>query len=305
MPPDAGAAGAARCGVVALLGLPNAGKSTLVNALAGHKLAITAPKAQTTRQRLLAIAMADQTQLLLVDTPGVFEPRRRLDRAMVADALEAAQDADRILLLLDSKAGLTAAARALIERAAAMPAPVILVLNKIDLVPRPGLLALAAEANAIHPFPATFMVSALTGDGLCDLRDALAAAMPEGPFLYPPDQLTNAPARALAAELTREQLVLQLGAELPYATAVLPETFEERPDGSALIRQQILVERNGQKAIVLGRGGARIRAIGTAARKAIAEALGHPVQLILHVRVEPGWPDDAARLRELGFRRAG
>jgi GTP-binding protein Era len=299
MPPEG--AGPTRCGIVTLLGAPNAGKSTLLNALVGQKLAIVTPKVQTTRQRLLGIALHGTTQLLLADTPGIFEPRRRLDRAMVADAWEAARDADRLLLVLDAKAGLTPEARRLLERLPPTP-PAFLVLNKIDLVPRERLLQLTAEANAGHPFAATFMVSALSGDGVPDLAAALAAAMPEGPWLYPEDQLTDAPARALAAELTREQLVLQLGAELPYATAILPEAFEERPDGSALIRQQILVERDSQKAIVLGKGGARIRAIGEAARHAITAALARPVHLLLHVRVEPGWPGNPALLKDLGFR---
>lgn len=294
-----------RCAVVALLGAPNAGKSTLVNALVGQKLAIVSPRVQTTRTRLLGIAVVGSTQLLLHDTPGLFEARRRMDRAMVGEAWDAARDADICLLVVDAAAGASAAATAIADRLAARGGAVWLVLNKVDLVPKDRLLGLAAAFNARCPFAETFMVAALAGDGVADLSAALARAAPPGQWLYPEDQLTDAPARALAAELTREQLFLQLGQELPYATAVLPESFEERADGAAVVRQQILVDRDSQKAIVLGKGGARIRTIGERARAAISQALDRPVHLFLHVRVEPGWSDNPARLRELGLRDPG
>jgi GTP-binding protein Era len=290
-----------RAGVVALVGAPNAGKSTLVNALMGSKLAIVSPKVQTTRTRLLGIAIEGLAQLILLDTPGLFAPRRRLDRAMVKDAWDATTHADITLFLIDAKAGLRAETATLLDRLADRPGTRWLVLNKVDLVPKEALLALAAEANARAPFSETFMVAALTGDGVPDLKRRLAAAMPEGPWLYPEDQLTDAPSRLLAAELTREQLFLQLGEELPYATAVLPETFEEKADGSAVIRQQILVERESQKAIVLGKGGARVKAIGEAARAVIAEALGRPIHLFLHVKVKPGWAEDRGTLKDIGI----
>jgi len=294
-----------RCGVVALLGAPNAGKSTLVNALVGQKLAIVSPRVQTTRTRLLGIAIEGAAQLLLFDTPGLFEPRGRMDRAMVGEAWDAAREADICLLLVDAAAGANPPALAIADRLADRPRPVWLVLNKVDLVPRPQLLGLAATLNTHAPFAETFMLSALSGDGVADLRAALGRAAPEGAWLYPEDQLTDAPARALACELTREQLYLQLGQELPYATAVLAESFEERGDGSAVIRQQILVERDSQKAIVLGRGGTRIRTIGERARVAIAQALDRPVHLFLHVRVEPGWRENPSLLRDLGLGRGG
>ncbi|MFQ3596584.1 MAG: GTPase Era [Sphingomonadaceae bacterium] len=293
----------ARCGVVALVGAPNAGKSTLVNALVGQKLAIVSPKVQTTRTRLLGVALEGSAQLLLHDTPGLFEPKRRMDRAMVADAWEAARDADIILALLDSKTGLSPDAGRMLDRLSQAETHVWLVLNKVDLVAKGRLLELAAEASSRGRAAETFMVSALTGDGVADLKAALARAVPEGPWLYPEDQVTDAPARALAAELTREQLFLQLSQELPYATAVLPESYEERADGSIVIRQQILVDRESQKAIVLGRGGARIRAIGEAARKAIGEALGRPAHLFLHVKVKPDWAEDSRTLADLGFQK--
>ncbi len=291
-----------RCGVVALIGAPNAGKSTLVNALVGQKLAIVSPKVQTTRARLLGIAVEGPAQLLLFDTPGLFGPRRALDRAMVSAARDAARDADLRLLIVDAR-------RPEVPDAVAdlgdEGGPTWLVLNKVDLVAKDRLLPLAAQLVESLPFRQVYMVSALTGDGVADLRAALARSVPEGPWLYPEDQLTDAPARLLATELTREQLFLQLGQELPYATAVLPETFETRPDGSIAIRQQILVDRDSQKAIVLGRGGARIRAIGEAARAAIGAALGARVHLFLHVKVAPGWAEDPRMLRELGLPGAG
>lgn len=290
-----------RCGVVALIGAPNAGKSTLVNALVGQKVAIVSPKVQTTRVRLTGVALEGMAQLLLVDTPGVFAPRSRLDRAMVQNAWEGAADADVILALVDAKAGLRDEVKALLETIAQRPEPRWLVLNKVDAADKGRLLEVAAAAHAIAPFAETFMVSALTGDGVADLKAALAKAVPEGPWLFPEDQLSDAPARMMAAELVREQLFLQLGQELPYSAAVVAEKFEERPDGSAAVHAQILVERDSQKAIVVGARGARIKAIGEAARAQMAELLGRKTHLFLHVKVKPGWADDRHTWRDLGM----
>lgn len=295
------AGGPTRCGVVALIGAPNAGKSTLVNALVGQKVAIVSPKVQTTRVRLTGVALEGTAQLLLVDTPGVFAPRSRLDRAMVQNAWEGAADADVILALVDAKAGLRDEVKALLETIAQRPEPRWLVLNKVDAAEKGRLLEVAAAAHAIAPFAETFMVSALTGDGVADLKAELAKAVPEGPWLFPEDQLSDAPARMMAAELVREQLFLQLGQELPYSAAVVAEKFEERPDGSAAVHAQILVERDSQKAIVVGARGARIKAIGEAARAQMAELLGRKVHLFLHVKVKPGWADDRHTWRDLGM----
>lgn len=290
-----------RCGVIALIGAPNAGKSTLVNALVGQKVAIVSPKVQTTRVRLTGVALEGHAQLLLVDTPGVFQPRRRLDRAMVQNAWEGAADADVLLAIVDAKAGLREEVRAVLETVAQRPEPRWLVLNKVDQADKARLLALVAEANALAPFAETFMISALTGDGVADLKRALAAAVPQGPWLFPEDQLSDAPARMMSAELVREQLFLQLGQELPYSTAVVIEKFEEKADGSAAVHAQILVERDSQKAIVVGARGSRVKAIGEAARKEMTELLGRPVHLFLHVKVKPGWADDRHTWRDLGM----
>lgn len=290
-----------RCAVVALLGAPNAGKSTLVNALVGQKVAIVSPKVQTTRQRLMAVAMHGTAQLLLVDTPGVFQPRRRLDRAMVKGAWDGAGDADILLAVVDARAGLREDVRALLAGLAGRITPCWLVLNKVDVADKGRLLALAQEANTLHPFTETFMLSALEHDGVADLKAALAAAAPPGPWLFPEDQLTDAPARTLAAELVREQLFLQLGQELPYAAAVHTEKFEERADGSAAIHAQILIERESQKAMVVGAGGRRIKAIGEAARAELEVMLGRRVHLFCHVKVRPGWADDRHSWRDLGL----
>jgi GTP-binding protein Era len=290
-----------RAGFVAVIGAPNAGKSTLVNALVGQKVAIVSPKAQTTRSRLMGIAIDGATQILLVDTPGIFEPRRRLDRAMVAAAWTGAQDADLILLVIDVAAGITGEVERIVASLGERKHPLILALNKIDLVNKARLLALSANlAERLDP-EKLFMISAAQGDGVGDLRQALAAAMPEGPWLYPEDDVSDATDRMIAAELTREQIVNQLHQELPYATAVETETWEDRPDGSTAIRQQILVERDSQRAIVIGKGGRRLKAIGAAARGEIAEHLGRPVHLFLHVKVNPRWDEDRGLYREIGL----
>ena len=290
-----------RAGFVAVIGAPNAGKSTLVNALVGQKVAIVSPKAQTTRARLMGIAIEGPAQVLLVDTPGIFQPRRRLDRAMVAAAWTGAQDADLILFVIDAAAGLNAEAERIIASLDERQHPLVLVLNKIDLLKKSDLLALSAGLTERLKPDKVFMISASQGDGVSDLKAALAAAMPEGPWLYPEDEVSDATDRMVAAELTREQIVNQLHQELPYATAVETETWEDRPDGSTAIRQQILVERDSQKAIVIGKGGRRLKAIGAAARAEIAEHLGRPVHLFLHVKVNPRWDEDRGLYREIGL----
>jgi GTP-binding protein Era len=290
-----------RAGFVAVIGAPNAGKSTLVNALVGQKVAIVSPKAQTTRARLMGIAIEGRSQILLVDTPGIFEPRRRLDRAMVAAAWTGAQDADLILLVVDAAARIGADAERIVTALAERQHPLILVLNKIDLVAKEKLLALSADLTARLNPDHVFMISAAHGDGVADLKGMLAQAMPVGPWLYPEDEISNATDRMVAAELTREQIVNQLYQELPYATAIETETWQDRPDGSTEIRQQILVERDSQKAIVIGKGGSRLKAIGAAARKEIATHLGRPVHLFLHVKVNPRWDEDRALYRDIGL----
>ncbi len=290
-----------RAGVAALIGAPNAGKSTLVNALVGQKVAIVSPKVQTTRVRLTGVAMCGQTQILLVDTPGIFQPRRRLDRAMVKSAWEGSADSDVVLLIIDARAGLRPEVEELLRAVAERGRKRWLVLNKVDIADKESLLLLAARANAIGAFAQTFMVSARTGDGISDLKAALADAMPEGPWLFPEDQLTDAPSRMMAAELVREQLFLQLGQELPYATAVHIEKFEERPDGAVTVHAQIYVERDSQKAIVVGAKGARIRQIGELARHELAAMLGRPAHLFLHVKVRPGWAESRDIWRDLGM----
>jgi GTP-binding protein Era len=287
-----------RAGFVAVIGAPNAGKSTLVNSLVGQKVAIVSPKAQTTRARLMGIAIADQAQILLVDTPGIFAPKRRLDRAMVAAAWTGAQDADLILLVIDASERVRDEVVAGLDR---REHPLFLALNKIDLVKKPALLALAAELTERLQPDQVFMISATQGDGVHDLKQALADVMPPGPWLYPDDEVSDATDRMIAAELTREQIVNQLYEELPYATAIETETWADRPDGSTEIRQQILVARDSQKAIVIGKGGSRLKRIGQGAREAIAEHLGRPVHLFLHVKVNPKWDEDRALYREIGL----
>jgi GTP-binding protein Era len=290
-----------RCGLVAVLGAPNAGKSTLVNALVGQKVAIVSPKAQTTRARLMGIAIAGEAQMLLVDTPGIFDPNRRLDRAMVAAAWEGAVGADLVLLTIDAAARIGARVEAMLAGFEQRPEPKILVLNKVDIAKKDDLLVLAATLSQRLQPEAVFMVSATNGDGVDDLKRHLAGAMPEGPWHYPEDQLSDATDRMVAAEMTREQLYLQLHSELPYASAVETEKWEDRKDGSTVIHQQILVERDSQKAIVLGKGGTRLKAIGQAAREAIAEHLERKVHLFLHVKVNPRWDEDRGLYREIGL----
>ena len=288
-------------GAVAVVGAPNAGKSTLVNALVGQKVAIVTPKAQTTRTRLMGIAIQGEAQVLLIDTPGIFEPKRRLDRAMVAAAWGSAQDADLIALVVDAQLGLTRGVGDMVDRLKERREPAILVLNKVDLGRKEALLGLAAELDARGRFAQIFMVSAATGDGVADLKAALAARVPEGPWHFPEDQVSDATDRMLAAEVTREQLYHQLHAEVPHDSAVATEAYEERPDGSVVIRQQIQIARDSQKAIVLGKGGARIRAIGEAARTELAKLLGRKVHLFLHVKVNPKWEEDRGLYREIGL----
>ena len=290
-----------RCGLVAVVGAPNAGKSTLVNALVGQKVAIVSPKAQTTRTRLMGIAIAGETQILLLDTPGIFAPRRRLDRAMVAAAWGGTQDADLIALVVDAKTGFSERIEEMLDTIAGRSEARILILNKVDVTAKDKLLTLAAELNRRVAFEAIYMVSATTGDGVADLKAALAARMPEGPWHFPQDQVSDATDRMLAAEVTREQLYLQLHAELPYASAVETEKYEERKDGSVVIHQQILVGRPTQRAIVLGKGGARIKELGAAARAELSELLGRKVHLFLHVKVKPDWEEDRTLYRDIGL----
>ncbi len=291
-----------RCGVVAVVGAPNAGKSTLVNALVGQKVAITSAKAQTTRARLMGIAIEGETQIVLVDTPGIFtDTRRRLDRAMVAAAWNSAIDADAISLVVDARVDPGARVDAIIDGLAERPEPKLLVLNKVDVADKGKLLAITAALNARIEFADSFMIAALTGDGVDDLKHALAARMPESEWHFPADQVSDATDRMLAAELTREQIYRQLHEELPYASGVRTEKYEERRDGSVAIHQQILVGRDTQRAIVLGKGGARLKDIGSKARAELAELLGKPVHLFLHVKVDPRWDEDRDLYREIGL----
>jgi GTPase len=294
-----------RCGFAAIVGAPNAGKSTLLNRLTGAKLSIVSPKAQTTRFRVLGIFLRDDSQVLLVDTPGIFAPRRKLDRAMVAAAWTGASDSDLTLLLVDSRAGAAAPVRNIAAALGAAGRRCWLVLNKIDLVPPSALLPLTGALAAIAPFEATFMVSATTGDGVSDLADALAAAMPDGQFLYPEDDLTDLPDRLLAAETVREQIFLQTHDEVPYAATVETESFRERADGSIRIEVTIYVSRPGHKAILIGEKGSRIREIGARARRALGGLLERKVHLFLNVKERAGWDEENARLRAIGLEDPG
>jgi GTP-binding protein Era len=293
--------GAHRCGLVAVVGAPNAGKSTLVNALVGQKVAIVSPKAQTTRTRLMGVAIEGETQLLLVDTPGIFEPKRRFDRAMVSAAWGGTEGADLIALVVDGKGGLGPKVTEIAEALKGRPEPIYLVLNMVDLADKPKLLLHAERLNGLLPFAETFFISAQTGDGVAHFKQQLAKAMPAAPWHYPEDHVSDATERAMAAEVTREQLYLQLHAELPYASVVETEKFTDRPDGSTEIHQQIMVERTSQRAIVLGKGGARIKEIGAKARAELAVLLDRPVHLYLHVKVKPGWDEDRGIYRDLGL----
>ena len=290
-----------KCGLVAVLGAPNAGKSTLVNALVGQKVAIVSPKAQTTRVRLMGVAIEGDTQLLLVDTPGIFEPKRRLDRAMVQAAWGGAEGADVLALVVDAKGGLGAKVTDIAEAIKDRPEPKYLILNKVDLADKGKLLLHAERLTGLVDFAETFFVSASTGDGLPELKAHLAKGMPAGPWHFPEDQVSDATERSLASEVTREQLYLQLHAELPYASAIETEQYLERDDGSVEIHQQILVERPTQRAIVLGKGGARIKEIGARARAELAGIMGRPVHLYLHVKVKPGWDEERDVYRDMGL----
>jgi GTP-binding protein Era len=299
----AGQASAAttRCGFVALIGAPNVGKSTLINALVGAKVAIISHKVQTTRTALRGIATDGPVQLVFVDTPGIFAPRRRLDRAMVTTAWAGAHDADIVGVLIDAGRGIDEEAGALLDRLAEVRKHKVLILNKIDLVGKPALLALVKAANERIGFDATFMISALTGDGVGDLKRWLAAHVPEGPWHYPEDQISDAPLRQLAAEITREQIYRRLHQELPYQSTVETDSWKELRDGSVRIEQTIYVERESQKKIVLGKSGATIKAIGADARREIAAAIEQPVHLFLFVKVREGWGEDPERYREMGL----
>ncbi len=290
-----------RCGVVAVIGAPNAGKSTLVNALVGQKVAITSAKAQTTRARLLGIALEGPVQIILADTPGIFAPRRRLDRAMVSAAWEGAQEADAILLVVDSVKQRRHELGPLLETLKARPERKLLVLNKVDTGRKEALLELAQEFSSAVDFEEVFFISALTGDGVPELKRHLAGLMLQGPWHYPEDQVSDASERLLAAEITREQLYRQLHEELPYDSAVRPESYQTRPDGSIEIHQQIVIGRDSQKPIVLGKRGARIKAIGEAARKELAELLGVKVHLFLHVKVEENWAENRELYEAIGL----
>jgi len=295
-----------RCGLAAVIGAPNAGKSTLVNQLVGQKVAITSAKAQTTRARLLGIALAQSgdgapTQIILVDTPGIFAPRRRLDRAMVNAAWEGAQEADVVLLMVDPIKQRRHELEPLLEALEHRPERKLLVLNKVDASAKEPLLALAQDLSGKVRFDEVFFVSALTGDGVPELKDRLATLMPEGPWHYPEDQVSDASERLLACEVTREQLYRQLHEELPYDSAVRPESYTPRKDGSVEIHQQIVVARETQRAIVLGKGGSRIKALGEAARLELAEILGRKVHLFLHVKVDENWAENREFYEDMGL----
>jgi GTP-binding protein Era len=294
-----------RCGLIAILGAPNAGKSTLVNRLAGSKVTIVSPKPQTTRFRVRAVVMRGESQLVLVDTPGIFTPRRRLDRAMVAAAWGGAKDADVALLIVDARAGLTEPLRAIIERLSKTRRPIWLVLNKTDLIPRERLLPLTAELHKLLPFAETFMISAEKGEGLDLLLDRLAQTMPPGPFLFPEDDLTDLPNRMLAAEIVREQILRQTHQEVPHHASVETETWTEKPDGSVRIDCTIYIARATQKAILIGDKGSRIREIGRLARLELIKLLERPVHLFLNVKEKADWDETAARIRAIGLEDAG
>ena len=290
-----------RCGHVAVIGAPNAGKSTLVNALVGQKVAIVSPKAQTTRTRLMGVALEGETQIILVDTPGIFTGDRRLDRAMVAAAWDSTGDADLIALVVDGRAGAGPKVEKILEGLKDRPERKWLILNKVDIAAKEKLLTLVTKITDACSFEEIYFVSATTGDGMVELKQSLANAMPEGEWHFPEDQVSDVTDRLLAAEITREQLYLQLHDELPYASAVETEKYSEREDGSVEIHQQILVARPTQRAIVLGKGGSRIKAIGEAARKELAALMGVKVHLYLHVKVNAKWDEDRSLYRDIGL----
>ena len=290
-----------RCGFIALIGAPNAGKSTLINALVGAKVSIVSRKVQTTRALVRGIAIVDAAQLVLMDTPGIFAPKRRLDRAMVTTAWGGASDADIVVLLIDARKGVDEEADAILAKLAVVGQPKVLVLNKVDVAEKPALLTLAQKIGAKASFDATFMLSALTGDGVDDLKRWLADHSPAGPWHYPEDQISDAPLRALAAEITREKLFNRLHQELPYQATVETESWKELRGGDVRIEQTIYVERESQRKIVLGKGGATIKAIGAEARKEIAEMAEQKVHLFLFVKVREGWGDDPERYRAMGI----
>jgi GTPase len=290
-----------RCGFVAIIGATNVGKSTLVNALVGTKVTIVSHKVQTTRAAVRGIAMENGAQLIFVDTPGIFAPKRRLDRAMVTTAWAGAHDADLVCLLVDARRGIDEETGAIVDKLKQVKRPRVAILNKVDLVEKPTLLTLATNLNGCIPFEATFMTSALTGDGVADLKRWLAAHVPEGPWHYPEDQISDAPMRQLAAEITREKIYARLHQELPYQSTVETDIWKELRDGTVRIEQTIFVERDSQRKIVLGKGGATIKAIGADARREIAVAIEKPVHLFLFVKVREGWGDDPERYREMGI----
>ena len=290
-----------KCGHVAIIGAPNAGKSTLVNALVGQKVAIVSPKAQTTRTRMLGVALEGETQIILVDTPGIFAAQRRFDRAMVAAAWDGAGDADLIALIVDGRAGAGPKVEKIVAGLKEQPERKWLVLNKVDIANKEKLLLLTTKLAELCEFEQIYYISAGTGDGLSEFKTAIAGAMPEGEWHFPEDQVSDASDRLMATEITREQLYLQLHEELPYASAVETEKYSERDDGSVEIHQQILVARPTQRAIVLGKGGTRIKAIGEAARLELAKLMGVKVHLYLHVKVKPGWDEDRSLYRDIGL----
>ena len=294
-----------RCGHIAVIGAPNAGKSTLVNALVGQKVAIVSPKAQTTRARLMGVAMHEHTQMVLVDTPGIFAPQRKLDRAMVSAAWDGANDADLIMFIVDGRRGAGPKVTQIAEALSGRSEPKWLILNKVDIARKDKLLELADKLNAITPFDAIYFVSALDGEGLNELKPIMAAAMPKGDWHFPEDQVSDATDRAMAAEITREQLYHRLHEELPYAATVVTEKYTERENGSVEIHQQILVQRPTQRGIVLGKGGQMIKAIGETSRTELAELLGVPVHLYLHVKVKADWDESAEIYEGIGLEWSG
>jgi len=290
-----------KSGFVAVVGATNAGKSTFVNRCVGTKVSIVSHKVQTTRSRILGICMTENRQLIFIDTPGLFEPKRRLDRAMIAAAWGGAVDADMILLVIDTVRGVDAAAKATIAKIKDLKRPAFVALNKIDLLAREALLALIGQVNALHQFEETFLISALNGDGIDEVIKTLSDRLPNGPYLFPEDQVSDMPMRLLAAEITREQVFANLHQELPYATTVETEDWKTLKDGSARVEQTIYVERESQRSIVLGKGGSRVKIIGATARATLEEILEHRVHLFLFVKVRPKWGDDPARYREWGL----